>query len=54
MELHQIILEDDGIPKLAEQLKQIRMKMEDKFYLNRNKFKRMWRRGPESGRSSSI
>jgi hypothetical protein len=26
-------LEDDGIPQLAEQLKQIRMKMEDKQHL---------------------
>ncbi len=32
-ELHQTILEDDGIPRLAEQLKQIRMKMEDKQYI---------------------
>jgi len=30
MELHQIILEDDGIPHLADQLKQIRMRMDDK------------------------
>lgn len=29
-ELHQIILEDDGIPKLVEQLKQIRMNIDDK------------------------
>jgi hypothetical protein len=32
-ELHQIILEDDGIPRLAEQLKALRMKMEDKPFL---------------------
>lgn len=27
-ELHEVILQDDGIPKLAETLKQIRVNME--------------------------
>eukprot|EP00347_Sterkiella_histriomuscorum_P004957 403358437 len=44
-ELHQIILEDDGIPKLAEQLKQIRMKMEDRPYQSKKKLMAMVRRG---------
>ena len=47
-ELHQIILEDDGIPKLAEQLKQIRMKMDDKSFLKLKKT-----RGSDSKRSAS-
>ncbi|CDW83267.1 UNKNOWN [Stylonychia lemnae] len=44
-ELHQIILEDDGIPRLAEQLKQIRMKMEERPYQSKKKLMAMVRRG---------
>lgn len=45
-ELHQIILDDDGIPRLAEQLKQIRMNVNDGGLM---KLKRTMKGSPNRG-----
>jgi hypothetical protein len=37
MELHQVILDDEGTPNLVEQLKLIKMQMEDKPYKSKKK-----------------